>query len=84
MKEDENPCLVYVLSLVTIVFFGIWSIASFADANGWAQFAYYAKEKHKAAAFFAFFSSLFCTLIVLLTCLNMYKLWKRDKISDDE
>ena len=35
MKEDDSAVIFYILSAITFVFYVIWSIADFADANGW-------------------------------------------------
>jgi hypothetical protein len=37
MQKEGKLWVFYLLSLITIVWFFIWSIADFADANGWVM-----------------------------------------------
>lgn len=67
-----------MLSVIAAIFFLIWSIANFADANGWVMLAYGATNGKGGLSFFSFFYALFSTLIVFLSCLNMYHFCKRD------
>ena len=78
MKEDESACIFYILSGLAVVFFFIWSIADFADANGWVMFGKMVTSFKGAAAFFSFFTAVFCSLITLLTAFNVYRFWRRD------
>lgn len=78
LKEDDNNCLFYVLSVLAAVFFFIWSIADFADANGWVMLGKSAVNGKKASAFFSFFSALFSTIIAILSTINMFLFCKRE------
>jgi hypothetical protein len=37
MKKDGSTTIFYVLNLIMIVWYFIWSIANFADANGFVR-----------------------------------------------
>ena len=37
MKEDATICVYYSISATAALWFFIWSIADFADANGWVM-----------------------------------------------
>ena len=78
MKEDETVCIFYVLSAIAFVFYVIWSIADFADANGWIMLAKMAGDGKGGAAFFSFFTALFSTGIYFLTALNLFYFCKRE------
>jgi hypothetical protein len=78
MKEEDKTCLFYVLSVIAMIFFLIWSIADFADANGWMMLAWGATNGKGGVAFFSFFTALFCTVITVLSFVNVYFFCKRD------
>jgi hypothetical protein len=77
MKEDDKTCLYYVLSFAAAIFFFIWSIANFADANGWVMLAQSVKNGNTGSAFFCFFTALFSFIISLLSIINMGYFCKR-------
>lgn len=83
MKEEDKTCLFYVLSVAAAIFFFIWSIADFADANGWVMLARSASAGNKGAAFFSFFSALFSLIISILAVANIGYFCKRDMVDDD-
>jgi len=39
MKQKAMACAYYVISMIVIVWYFLWSIADFADANGWVMVA---------------------------------------------
>ena len=78
MKDEGKVLLFYVMSFVTFVWFLIWSIADFADANGWVMFGKNVTANRGGASFFSFFTSVFCTLITILTAINTVKFCKRE------
>lgn len=84
MGEDDKIFLFYVLSFLAVVFYSIWSIADFADANGWVMMAWGVSHDKGSVSFFSFFTSLFSTLIVVLTIVNLYKFCKRDPAPSEE
>ena len=84
MREDDKICLFYILSLLVAVFFSIWSIANFADANGWIMMAWGVTNGKGSVAFFSFFTAIFSTLVVVLTVTNLYKFYKRESTSVEE
>ncbi|MCB0370481.1 MAG: hypothetical protein KDD45_13910 [Bdellovibrionales bacterium] len=78
MKEEESACVIYILHSAAIVFFAIWSIANFADANGWVMLAENVSNSRGAASFFTFFTALFSTIIAILSVVNVIKFCKRE------
>ena len=78
LKEEDSAILFYVLSALALVFFVIWSIADFADANGWIMLASAATQSKGGVAFFSFFTAFFSTIIYLLTAINLYLFCRRD------
>ena len=84
MREDDKICLFYILSLLVTVFYSIWSIANFADANGWIMMAWGVTNGKGSVAFFSFFTAIFSTLVVVLTVTNLYKFYKRESTSVEE
>ena len=85
MKEEENICIYYILSSIAIVFFFIWSIANFADSNGWVMLADNATAGRGAAAFFTFFTAFFSTGIYVLALVNLIWFCRRSSstLTDD-
>ena len=78
MKEEESACIFYILSAVVIVFFMIWSVADFADANGWVMFGKNITSNRGAASFFSFFAALLSMLIAFLGSVNLVLFCRRD------
>jgi hypothetical protein len=78
MKQDDRACVFYVLTAIVAPFFLIWSIADFADANGWIMLASNASAGRGAAAFFSFFSAFFSTIIFLLALYNGFRFCTRE------
>ena len=85
MKEEENICIYYILSSIAIGFFFVWSIANFADTNGWVMLADNAAAGRGAAAFFSFFTALFSTGIYVLVLVNLIWFCRRSSstLTDD-
>jgi hypothetical protein len=83
MREEDKKCLFYVLSVAAAIFFFIWSIADFADANGWVMLSRSASDGKKGVAFFSFFTSLFSLIISILSVVNIGYFCKRDMVDDD-
>jgi len=84
MKEEDKTCLFYILSGLVIFFFFIWSIADFADANGWVRLSKDVSSSMGASAFFSFFSALLSLIVSVLATLNMIYFCRRDKPTEDE
>jgi len=67
-----------VLSIVAFAWFFIWSIADFADANGFVMVAKHFSEDRGAAGVFAIITAIMMMLISLLAAVNAVFFYKRD------
>lgn len=74
----------YVLSLIAAVWFFIWSIADFADANGWVMVSNHSANGRGAATFFAVITSLLMLGISILTVINLVMFYKRPSSDSDD
>jgi hypothetical protein len=70
MGGDGSPLIFYILSAITTIWFFIWSIADFADANGFVMVAKNFKADRGAAGFFALVTAIMMMLISLLAAAN--------------
>lgn len=66
-----------MISAVSILWFFIWSIADFADANGWVMVANSSKEGKGGVTFFAVITSILMLGISLLSIVNLVFFYKR-------
>lgn len=82
MNREAKLWVFYLLSLITVVWFFIWSIADFADANGWVMVSQNANNDRGAAAFFAVITSIMMLGISILGAVNVVMFWKRPASSD--
>lgn len=67
----------YILALVVGVWFGIWSIADFADANGFVMVSRNFAASRGAAGFFGLVVAIPMLFISLLSFLNMWMFARR-------
>lgn len=77
MGKDSRNWLFYILSAIAVVWFLIWSIAGFADANGWVMVADNSNNGRGAATFFSVITSILMTAISVLAAINAVLFWKR-------
>ena len=77
MKDEGKPIFFYALSLLTIVWFFIWSIADFADANGFVMVGKNFEAKRGAAGVFGLFTALTMLGIAILGVVNVFLFRKR-------
>lgn len=70
LKNEGNKTWFYGLSAITAIWFLIWSIANFADANGFVKVGDYFRSGYKAAGGFAVIESILCLAVTLLAVLN--------------
>ena len=84
MKEDASICIFYIISGIATVWFFIWSIADFADANGWAMLVKNSDNDRGGATFFSAIGSILCTLIAVLAIVNIVLFCRRNKVLDDD
>jgi hypothetical protein len=76
LKHEGRNWLYYLLATSTFIFFAIWSIADFADANGFVMVDRYFKESNAASGVFGLFTSLMSMTIAFFTVVNIYLFWK--------
>jgi hypothetical protein len=82
MKKDSKTWIFYIFSLLVVVWFFIWSIADFADANGWVMVSNNANNGRGAATFFAVVTSIMMLGISILGGINAVLFWRRTVSSD--
>jgi len=70
--------LFYLLSLLAVCFFSLWSVADFADANGWIRMGKDVTYGKSLPAFFSFISSLLSMVDAILAVINVFYFCKRD------
>lgn len=70
MKNEGRRFVFYLLSFLTFVFFGIWSIADFADANGFVRMGQLFTAGKGFAGVLALFNSLLSLAIAVLAIIN--------------
>ncbi len=73
-----SPLLFYILSGISTIWFFIWSIADFADANGFVMVAKNFQEDRGGAGFFGLITAILMMLISLLSAANVVLFLKRD------
>jgi len=66
------------LSIVAFVWFFIWSIADFADANGFVMVGKHFSEDRGAAGVFGIITAIMMMLISFLAAINAVFFYKRD------
>ena len=77
MKDEGKPIFFYVLSLVVMVWFGIWCIADFADANGFIMVQKNFAASRGAAGVFGLITALLMMIIAVLTPINAFLFIRR-------
>lgn len=77
MKDEGKPILFYALSLVALVWFLIWSIADFADANGFVMVGKNFDAGRGAAGFFGLVTALMMLAASILAAVNAVLFYKR-------
>lgn len=75
---EGSPLIFYILSLVTFVWFFIWSIADFADANGFVMVSKHFKQERGAAGVFGLITAIMMMLISFLAVINAIFFHRRD------
>lgn len=76
MKNEGSKFVFYLLSLVTFIFFGIWSIADFADANGFVRMSQLFNAGKGFAGVLALFNSIISLVITglaLVTAIIVFR-----------
>lgn len=73
-----SPLMFYVLSLIAFVWFFIWSIADFADANGFVMVGKHFNEERGGAGVFGLITAIMMMLISFLGLINGLFFYRRD------
>ena len=66
------------MSIVAFAWFFIWSIADFADANGFVMVGKHFSEDRGAAGVFGIITAIMMMLISFLAAINAVFFYKRD------
>jgi hypothetical protein len=77
MGSEGSPIVFYVLSFITTIWFFIWSIANFADANGFVMVAQNFAADRGAAGFFGIVVAVMMMLISFLAIINAFLFYRR-------
>lgn len=80
MKEKSKAFVFYILAFAQVLFFLIWSIADFADANGWAMVRKYSEGNMGGATFFAVICSILMLGISVLAVVNVVYFCRRTTV----
>jgi hypothetical protein len=75
---EGSPLVFYILTFITFVWFFIWSIADFADANGFVMVSKHFGEGRGAAGVFGLITSIMMMLISFLALVNGIFFYRRD------
>ena len=67
----------YILSAIVTLWFAIWSIADFADANGFVMVGKNFNSGRGAAGFFGIITAIFMLAIAILTPINVVLFCRR-------
>jgi hypothetical protein len=70
MKNEGSRFVFYLLSFITFVFFSIWSIADFADANGFVRMSNLFKADKGFAGVLALLNSIISLGVAGLALVN--------------
>jgi hypothetical protein len=76
-RDTGKTIFFYIISAVVMVFFFIWSIANFADANGFVMVDENFKRGNGAAGAFGVITALMMLVIALLTPINAFLFFRR-------
>lgn len=77
MKDEGKVLLFYVMSFVTFVWFLIWSIADFADCNGFVEVNENFQNNRGAAGGIGLIAALGSLIIGILACVNAVYFYRR-------
>lgn len=75
---EGSPVVFYILSVVAFAWFFIWSIADFADANGFVMVGKNFNEDKGAAGVFGIITAIMMMLISFLAVINAVFFYKRE------
>lgn len=75
---EGSPFIFYILSFVCFVWFFIWSIADFADANGFVMVGKHFSADRGAAGVFGIVTAIMMMLISFLALINAIFFHRRE------
>lgn len=75
---EGYPLVFYIFSIIAFAWFFIWSIADFADANGYVMVGKHFSEGRGAAGVFAIVTAILMMLISFLAAINAVLFYRRD------
>ena len=74
---EGSAFIFYLLSLISFMWFVIWSIADFGDANGFVQVSHNFDKGRGGAGFFGLLTAILMMLISFLSIVNAVLFYKR-------
>lgn len=78
MGGDGSPLIFYILSIIAFAWFFIWSIADFADANGFVMVGKHFSEDRAAAGVVGVINAIIMMLISFLALINAIFFYRRE------
>lgn len=75
---EGSPIIFYIFSILAFVWFFIWSIADFADANGFVMVGKNFSDDRGAAGVFGIVTAIMMMLISFLAAINGVLFYRRD------
>lgn len=75
---DGSVIIFYALSAITFLYFFIWSIADFADANGFVQVGKNFSNGRGAVGFFGLVTAIMMMAISIIAVINTVLFYKRE------
>lgn len=77
MKDEGKVILFYVMSIFAMVWFLIWSIADFADCNGFVEVNENFQKNREAAGGIGLIAAIGSLIIGILACVNAIYFYRR-------
>ena len=77
MKDDGKPCIFYGMAIFAFLWFFIWSIADFADANGFVMVKKHFDAGRGAAGVIGVITAIGYLGISILSAANAVLFYKR-------
>jgi amino acid transporter len=78
MGGDGSPLIFYILSIIAFAWFFIWSIADFADANGFVMVGKHFSGDRAAAGVIGIITAIIMMLISFLALINAIFFYRRE------
>jgi uncharacterized membrane protein len=78
LKHEGKPWVFYLMAGLALVFFAIWTVADFADANGFVRVDTYFKGGWGASGAFGLLASVMSLVVTALLVVNIFKFCGRE------